>query len=93
MGKTIGIIGGGQLGMMLAEEIRALGGRTVCLDPSPDAPAFAVASLLALRGYIGGGSLCPKFKTARSDLLPATVAILIGLLVIVPVRDVFILLQ
>lgn len=43
MGKTIGIIGGGQLGMMLAEEIRALGGRTVCLDPSPDAPAFAVA--------------------------------------------------
>lgn len=58
------------------------------LDRSRD-----LASLLALRGYVGGGSLCPKFKTARSDLLPATTAILIGLLVIVPVRDVFILLQ
>lgn len=40
---TIGIIGGGQLGMMLAAEVRALGARTVCLDPSMDAPAFAVA--------------------------------------------------
>lgn len=58
------------------------------LDRSKD-----LASLLALRGYVGGGSLCPKFKTARSDILPVTTAILIGLLVIVPVRDVFILLQ
>jgi hypothetical protein len=58
------------------------------LDRSRD-----LATLLALRGYVGGGSLCPAFKTARSDLLPAITAILIGLLVIVPVRDVFILLQ
>lgn len=58
------------------------------LDRSRD-----LASLLALRGYVGGGSLCPKFKTARSDLLPAITAILIGLLVIMPFRDIFILLQ
>lgn len=58
------------------------------LDRSRD-----LATLLALRGYVGGGSLCPAFTTARSDLLPITTAILIGLLVIVPVRDVFILLQ
>jgi len=58
------------------------------LDRSRD-----LATLLALRGYVGGGSLCPAFKTARSDLLPAITAILIGLIVIVPVRDVFILLQ
>lgn len=40
--KTIGIIGGGQLGLMIAEEARRLGVRTVALDPAPDAPAFAV---------------------------------------------------
>lgn len=39
--KTIGIIGGGQLGLMLAQEARKLGVRTVALDPAADAPAFA----------------------------------------------------
>ena len=36
--KTIGIIGGGQLGLMIAEQARELGVRTVCLDPAADAP-------------------------------------------------------
>ena len=40
--KTIGIIGGGQLGLMIAEQAHLLGARVVCLDPSADAPAFAV---------------------------------------------------
>ena len=40
--KTIGIIGGGQLGLMIAEAARPMGIRTVCLDPAPDAPAGAV---------------------------------------------------
>ena len=40
--KTIGIIGGGQLGLMIAEQARELGVRTVCLDPAADAPAFNV---------------------------------------------------
>ncbi|GHT15762.1 N5-carboxyaminoimidazole ribonucleotide synthase [Bacteroidia bacterium] len=44
MCKTIGIIGGGQLGLMLAEEAALLGARTVCLDPAADAPAFRVAN-------------------------------------------------
>ena len=35
--KTIGIIGAGQLGLMIAEQARLLGVRTVCLDPSPEA--------------------------------------------------------
>ncbi len=39
---TIGIIGGGQLGLMIAEAAHALGARTVALDTSADAPAFAV---------------------------------------------------
>ena len=40
--KTIGIIGGGQLGLMIAEQARDMGVRTVCLDPAVDAPAGAV---------------------------------------------------
>lgn len=38
--QTIGIIGGGQLGLMLAEEAHRLGAAVLSLDPSPDAPAF-----------------------------------------------------
>lgn len=40
--RTIGIIGGGQLGLMIAEQARLLGARTICLDPAADAPAAAV---------------------------------------------------
>lgn len=40
--QTIGIIGGGQLGQMIAEQARLLGARTICLDPAADAPAFKV---------------------------------------------------
>lgn len=40
--QTIGIIGAGQLGLMIAQQARLLGARTVCLDPAADAPAFAV---------------------------------------------------
>ena len=40
--KTIGIIGGGQLGLMIAEQAHLLGVRAVALDPAPDAPAFRV---------------------------------------------------
>ncbi|MFI3320380.1 MAG: 5-(carboxyamino)imidazole ribonucleotide synthase [Rikenellaceae bacterium] len=44
MAKRIGIIGGGQLGLMIAEAARELGVETVALDPAEDAPAFAVTS-------------------------------------------------
>ncbi len=41
MTKRIGIIGGGQLGLMIAEEAHRQGAAVYALDPSPDAPAFA----------------------------------------------------
>ncbi len=41
--KTVGIIGGGQLGMMLADAIKKLGGRVIGLDPNKDAPITYVA--------------------------------------------------
>jgi len=40
--NVIGIIGGGQLGLMIAEQARILGAKTICLDPTSDAPAFKI---------------------------------------------------
>lgn len=42
-GSTIGIIGGGQLGRMIATEARRLGYRTCVLDPDPQSPGGQVA--------------------------------------------------
>ncbi|MEP9372841.1 5-(carboxyamino)imidazole ribonucleotide synthase [Mesorhizobium sp. KR1-2] len=43
-GSTIGIIGGGQLGRMLAMAAARLGYRTIVLEPQPDCPAAQVAN-------------------------------------------------
>lgn len=42
-GSTIGILGGGQLGRMLAMEAKKMGYRVVTLDPAPDSPCGQVA--------------------------------------------------
>lgn len=42
-GSTIGILGGGQLGRMMAHAGSAMGYRFVALDPTPDAPCGQVA--------------------------------------------------
>ncbi|HEV2131239.1 MAG TPA: 5-(carboxyamino)imidazole ribonucleotide synthase [Longimicrobiaceae bacterium] len=42
-GATIGIVGGGQLGRMMALEARRMAYRVVVLDPQEDAPAAQVA--------------------------------------------------
>ena len=39
--KTLGILGGGQLGRMTAQAAHRLGFRVHCYDASADAPAFA----------------------------------------------------
>ena len=41
MTKRIGIIGGGQLGLMIAEAAHRQGASVYALDPDSDAPAFA----------------------------------------------------
>jgi len=48
---VIGILGGGQLGRMLAQAARAMGYRVAVLDPDPDCPAAAVADHLVLGSY------------------------------------------
>jgi 5-(carboxyamino)imidazole ribonucleotide synthase len=42
-GPTLGVVGGGQLGRMLAEAAGPLGVEVVVSDPTPDAPAAPVA--------------------------------------------------
>ncbi|ELY47130.1 5-(carboxyamino)imidazole ribonucleotide synthase [Natronorubrum bangense] len=42
-GPTLGVVGGGQLGRMLAEAASPLGVEVVVLDPTPDCPAAPVA--------------------------------------------------
>ena len=49
--KTIGIIGGGQLGRMLAMAAARLNFRTVILEPQPDCPAAQVANSQIVAAY------------------------------------------
>jgi 5-(carboxyamino)imidazole ribonucleotide synthase len=42
-GATIGVLGGGQLGRMMAVEARRMGYRVIVLDPSPRCPTAQVA--------------------------------------------------
>ena len=48
---TIGIIGGGQLGRMLAMAAARLGYRTIILEPQPDCPAAQVANRQIVAAY------------------------------------------
>ena len=56
--KTIGIIGGGQLGLMIIEQAHLLGARTVCLDPAADAPAFTLSKAFSMSASVFSTS-CP----------------------------------
>ncbi|HEX5378322.1 MAG TPA: ATP-grasp domain-containing protein, partial [Phenylobacterium sp.] len=50
-GSTIGILGGGQLGRMLAQAAGRLGFDVAILDPEPDAPAARVAAHVIVAPY------------------------------------------
>ncbi len=50
-GSTIGIIGGGQLGRMLAMAAARLGYRTVVVEPQSDCPAAQVANRQIIAAY------------------------------------------
>lgn len=65
--KTIGIVGGGQLGRMLALAARKLQFYTIVLDPTPDSPAGQVAD----KQIIGSFQDADKIKelARQSDFL------------------------
>ena len=50
-GGTIGVLGGGQLGRMLALSGRAMGYRFITLDPTPDSPCGQVADEQIIATY------------------------------------------
>ncbi|WP_440896600.1 5-(carboxyamino)imidazole ribonucleotide synthase [Amphibacillus sp. Q70] len=50
-GKTIGIIGGGQLGRMMATAARHMGYRLIILDPKPNCPAAQLADQQIIASY------------------------------------------
>lgn len=50
-GSTIGVLGGGQLGRMMALQGRAMGYRFVTLDPTEDAPCGQVADKQIVAAY------------------------------------------
>jgi 5-(carboxyamino)imidazole ribonucleotide synthase len=50
-GSTIGILGGGQLGRMLAMAAARLGYKVIVFDPDPDAPAAQVANRHMVADY------------------------------------------
>ena len=57
MAKKIGIIGGGQLGLMIAEEAHRQDALVYALDPAPDAPAFAECDGHIVAAYDDLGAL------------------------------------
>ncbi len=79
MNKRIGIIGGGQLGLMIAEEAHRQGLSVSVLDPSADAPAFAEADAHITASFddiealerLGDMSdvLTYEFENVRGDIL------------------------
>ncbi|MFC7166294.1 5-(carboxyamino)imidazole ribonucleotide synthase [Halospeciosus flavus] len=66
-GATLGVVGGGQLGRMLAEAASPLGVDVVVLDPTPDCPAVPPAADQIVGGFDDPEAL--DELAARSDAL------------------------
>jgi 5-(carboxyamino)imidazole ribonucleotide synthase len=49
--KTIGIVGGGQLGKMMILDAKRLGLRVVTFDPSPDCPSASISDELIIGSF------------------------------------------
>ncbi|MDR7513133.1 MAG: 5-(carboxyamino)imidazole ribonucleotide synthase [Armatimonadota bacterium] len=63
-GATIAIIGGGQLGRMLALDARRMGYRIAVLDPAPDAPAAALADRAVAAAFHDASAVADLALTA-----------------------------
>ena len=70
MGAVIGIIGGGQLGRMLAEAAGGLAGRvsgTIVLDPTPGCPASQAGADQIVAGFGDGSAI--RELASRADVI------------------------
>ncbi|MEE1297075.1 MAG: 5-(carboxyamino)imidazole ribonucleotide synthase [Bifidobacterium sp.] len=66
-GATIGIVGGGQLGRMMALSAKYMGFRVGTLDPTPDCPAAQVADFQVTADYDDTDAI--RELAERSDVL------------------------
>ena len=66
-GKTLGILGGGQLGRLIAEAAKALGYKTAALDAAKDSPALQVVDIPVV-GAVDDPEAAKRLAAA-SDLL------------------------
>ncbi|MGE8207702.1 5-(carboxyamino)imidazole ribonucleotide synthase [Heyndrickxia sp. NPDC080065] len=66
-GKTIGIIGGGQLGRMMALAAKEAGFRIIVLDPTKDCPCGQVADEQIVAGYDDQHAL--QLLAEKSDVI------------------------
>jgi 5-(carboxyamino)imidazole ribonucleotide synthase len=66
-GATIGVVGGGQLGRMLALEARRMGYRIVVLDPGHDVPAGQVADAQIIAPFEDANAA--RELASRSDVV------------------------
>ena len=82
-GSMIGIIGGGQLGRMLAMAAARLGYRVTVLDPDPDCPAAQVASDTIIAAYddtaalgrLGGSCAVVTYEFENVPVAPVRAAL------------------
>lgn len=77
-GQTLGILGGGQLGRLIAEAARGLGWKTAALDAAKDSPALQVVDLPVV-GPVDDAASAVKLAKASDvvtlewELIPAPV--------------------
>ena len=86
---TIGILGGGQLGRMLAQAARAMGYRVAVLDPDPHCPAAAFADQMVLGSYDDVGAalrLADLSDVVTYELEHVASAVVVAVDARVPVR-------
>jgi energy-coupling factor transport system permease protein len=53
--------------------------------------ADETAELMAIRGYVRGGSYCPVFETPVKDIIAGLAALCMGIIAFIPVSEFFIL--
>ena len=86
---TIGILGGGQLGRMLALAARAMGYRIAVLDPDPECPTASVADRQIVAGYDDVGAalrLAGLSDVVTYELEHVAAAVVEAVDAVVPVR-------
>ncbi len=86
---TIGILGGGQLGRMLALAARSMGYRIAVMDPDPGCPTAALADHQVVSGYddVGGAlRLAALSDVVTYELEHVASAVVEAVEAVVPVR-------